>query len=148
MPNIHFNCPNCKQHISAPDAIIGTQAECPICNAQFNVSPLRSELEWEYEKEKPQEPAATGFATPFLHRINPDAITKQADGAFSTAKICFWLGIVLSIFAVLIVGSSEDRGAWLGCCGVASLLFLFGTVKVFTGHLLHIRAAIIRLGSH
>jgi uncharacterized paraquat-inducible protein A len=41
MPDIHFECPKCKQTLDAPDELAGQLIECPTCKETIEV-PVRS----------------------------------------------------------------------------------------------------------
>ena len=51
MPDIHFDCPKCKQTLDAPEELAAQLIECPTCKETIEV-PVRSQ-----RKEVPKPPA-------------------------------------------------------------------------------------------
>jgi hypothetical protein len=37
MSDVKFNCPDCKQHIEAPEEILDTVVKCPVCGLEWEV---------------------------------------------------------------------------------------------------------------
>jgi DNA-directed RNA polymerase subunit M/transcription elongation factor TFIIS len=52
MPDIHFECPKCKQTLDAPEELAAQLLECPTCKETIEV-PVRSQRK---EIPKPPEP--------------------------------------------------------------------------------------------
>ena len=154
MPNIRFNCPKCSQSISAPAQIIGTEAECPTCNRKFYVAPFKSELGWEYEPEETKVLRTKRHMDSEQIENERQEIVKESaklhDEAESTrtkgaALLGFW--ILASIIAAFFMSPGRDYPGALCCRAIAAICFLTAMYMFLAAHLLHIRAAIVRLGT-
>ena len=66
MPDIHFECPKCKQTLDAPEELATQLIECPTCKATIEV-PVRS------RHKEPPKPAAAPARAP---QIKPPEVGK------------------------------------------------------------------------
>ena len=60
MPDIHFECPKCKQPIDAPQELVAQLIECPTCKETIEV-PVNSQHK---DPPKPPQPAPKPAPSP------------------------------------------------------------------------------------
>ncbi|MGA2029591.1 MAG: hypothetical protein ABSG87_05935 [Verrucomicrobiota bacterium] len=80
MPDIHFECPKCKQPIDAPEEIAAQLVNCPTCNEVIEV-PVRSR---QVEPVKPPE------LPPIIQKESKDPIIVRIyRGSQEAATVAF-----------------------------------------------------------
>jgi DNA-directed RNA polymerase subunit RPC12/RpoP len=135
MPDIHFECPKCKQTLDAPEELATQLIECPTCKETIEV-PVRSQRK---EAPKPPEPEppkpaptppAPAPATP--QKFELPAI--EDSGVAIALTIIAALELVGSPIAGLIIGSdyhgNEVEGWLVFLSGLISGLILLGFARV------------------
>jgi len=90
MPDIHFECPKCKQTLDAPEELASQLIECPTCKETIEV-PVRSQPKEAPRPPEPPKPTPVpptpAPATPPKFELPPIVVSR--------------VGIALSIIAVL-----------------------------------------------
>lgn len=97
-----FECPQCHQHLSAPETAAGTMARCPSCDNRIEIpSPVA-----EPEEEQQQQPAASGAKKPAGPKAKPKSerkAWKEADPTNPNFMKSFGIGfgILVLWYAIL-----------------------------------------------
>lgn len=85
MSEFKFNCPHCKQHLEAPEELLGQTINCPSCNGAIQLpAPTRT-------------PQAPPQAVRSVEGSAPDTDPVQRPSAFYPT---FFLGLFLGVFGV------------------------------------------------
>jgi len=128
MPDIHFDCPKCKQTLDAPEELATQLIECPTCKETIEV-PVRSQLK---EAPKPPEPPKPA-PTPAAPAVPPKFTLPQVEDSSVAAALTVIaaLELIASPIAGLGVGSDNTELGWLVfVSGVISGLILLGFARV------------------
>ncbi len=129
MPDIHFECPKCKQTLNAPEELATQLIECPTCKDTIEV-PARSQP----TKPPIQLPSPTPARVPELRL---PAVEDSVVAAVLTVIAA--LDIIGALISALVIGIGNpfvtDDGkpefAWLiFISGILSGLILFGFARV------------------
>jgi uncharacterized protein YbaR (Trm112 family) len=125
MPDIHFDCPKCKQTLDAPEELATQLIECPTCKETIEV-PVRSQ-----RKEIPKPPVPPPPTPPTQPSSSSGRIVRKSEflgvGAVVQAVGCvvilagFALGFALGGFvigvALLIIGGRMAYKLLCSNCG-------------------------------
>jgi DNA-directed RNA polymerase subunit RPC12/RpoP len=130
MPDIHFECPKCKQTFDAPEELATQLIECPTCKETIEV-PIRSQLK---EAPKPPEPPKPAPTPPIPAPATPPRFELpyiQDSAVASALTFVSVLEFIASPIAGLGVGSDNTELGWLVfVSGVISGLILLGFAGV------------------
>jgi len=133
MPDIHFECPKCKQTLDAPEELATQLIECPTCKETIEV-PVRSQRKEAPKPPEPPKPAPTpptpAPATPKKFEL-PPIEDSMVSGLLTLIAA---LELIGSPIAGLIIGSDYNGNTaegWLVfLSGVISGLILLGFARV------------------
>ena len=134
MPDIHFECPKCKQTLDAPEELAAQLIECPTCKETIEV-PLRSRSSWTVEvvsKPAPEPPPKPAPTPPTPAATSVFKLPPIEDSWVSSAlNIIAVLEIIGSLIGGLIAGSDNTETGWLIFLGgFISGLILLGFARV------------------
>jgi hypothetical protein len=143
MPDIHFECPKCKQPIDAPEELVAQLIECPTCKETIEV-PVCSQPK---PKAVPASPAPTP-PTPPKFELPP----IEDSGVATALTIIAVLEFIGAVIGGLVVGIGDRRyvsaehsdvgvayststgrpeiGWLIFCSGILSALILLGFARV------------------
>ena len=119
---ISFNCPACNRPMSTGDFAAGKIVPCPYCTTSVKV-PLPSNV---HRDEQPTE----AIELPELSSDqlgNPRTLIFMLKACGSVLLVCSFIAIAVAIVILLVAFAQRDSkstlsGAYIGVCGVASLL--------------------------
>lgn len=130
MPDIHFECPKCKQTLDAPEELATQLIECPTCKETIEV-PVRSQRN---EAPKPPEPPKPAPTPPTPAPATPPKFELpyiQDSAVASALTVVAVLEFIASPIAGLGIGSDNTELGWLVfVSGVISGLILLGFARV------------------
>ncbi len=107
MSDVKFNCPQCNQHLEAPEDMLGQLIDCPLCNQPIEVPrphmrPSRPPINFAgLPKNKAQQYAAIGAKAP-AEKYIPFAIGLNM--VLPGAGYMYMGRFVLGIFALILIG--------------------------------------------
>lgn len=117
MSDVKFNCPQCNQHLEAPEDMLGQLIDCPSCNQPIEVPrpqmrPSRLPINYAgFPKNKAQQYAAIGAKAP----------------AEKSIPLAIGLNLVLPGIGYMYMGR-----VLLGICVLILILMIFAATPVFT----------------
>ena len=131
MPDIHFDCPKCKQTLDAPEELATQLIECPTCKETIEV-PVHSQRKEapklpEPPKPAPIRPPPTPTQVPEIRLPRVETFS----GIASALEVIAVLEFIAAPIAGLGVGSDNTFAGWvIFLSGVISGLIFFGFAAI------------------
>jgi hypothetical protein len=126
MPDIHFECPKCKQTLDAPEELATQLIECPTCKETIEV-PVRSQRK---ETPKPPEPPKPAPAPPASTRVPkstlPSIEVSRVGVALSIIAVLEFIGAPIAGLSVGSGYNGNEEAGWIVFLGgvISGLIFL------------------------